>query len=130
MYPTHGVKRHNNALQLPKDATLTGADTTTPVDLDQLFNTFNGPARKSLRLLIQGFAQTYVGKGPQANKTYKVRIVCTTDAFVKVGDAPTATTSDPLFPANAVEYVTITPGQKVSAIRSAADGSVHVTEVV
>lgn len=63
-------------------------------------------------------------------QTYKVRIVCTTDAFVKVGDAPTATTSDPLFPANAVEYVTITPGQKVSAIRSAADGSVHVTEVV
>jgi hypothetical protein len=63
-------------------------------------------------------------------QTYKVRIVCTTDAFVKVGDAPTATTSDPHFPANSVEYVTITPGQKVSAIRSAADGSVHVTEVV
>jgi phospholipid/cholesterol/gamma-HCH transport system substrate-binding protein len=61
----------NNAPQLPNDATLTGADTTTPVDLDQLFDTFNGPARKSLRLLIQGFAQTYVGKGEQANKTYK-----------------------------------------------------------
>jgi phospholipid/cholesterol/gamma-HCH transport system substrate-binding protein len=61
----------NNSPVLAKDATLTGADTTTPVDLDQLFDTFNGRARKSLRLLIQGFDQTYVGKGPQANKTYK-----------------------------------------------------------
>ncbi len=65
--------------------------------------------------------------GPQ---TYKIRIVCTTDAFVKVGDAPTATTSDPLFPANSVEYVTITPGQKVSAVQSAASGTLHVTEVI
>lgn len=62
-------------------------------------------------------------------QTYKVRIVCTTDAYVKVGDAPTAATSDPLFPAGSVEYVTITPGQKVSAIRNSADGSVHVTEI-
>lgn len=62
-------------------------------------------------------------------QTYKVRIVCTSDAFVKVGDAPTATTSDPLFPANSVEYVTITPGQKVSAIQSSAGGTLHVTEV-
>ena len=63
-------------------------------------------------------------------QTYKVRIVCTTDAFVKVGDAPTATTSDPLFPASSVEYVTITPGQKISAVQSIAGGTVHVTEVV
>ena len=62
-------------------------------------------------------------------QTYKVRIVCTTDAFVKVGDAPTAAASDPLFPAGSVEYVTITPGQKVSALRSSVDGTLHVTEI-
>jgi phospholipid/cholesterol/gamma-HCH transport system substrate-binding protein len=61
----------NNAPELPDDATLTAASTTTPVDLDQLFDTFNGRARKSLRQLIQGFANSYVGKGPQANRTYK-----------------------------------------------------------
>jgi phospholipid/cholesterol/gamma-HCH transport system substrate-binding protein len=61
----------NNAPELADDTTLTGADTTTPVDLDQLFDTFDGPARKSLRQFIQGFADIYVGKGPQANKTYK-----------------------------------------------------------
>jgi phospholipid/cholesterol/gamma-HCH transport system substrate-binding protein len=61
----------NNAPTLPDDAKLTGASTTTPVDLDQLFDTFNGPARKGLRQFIQGFSDTYVGKGPQANATYK-----------------------------------------------------------
>jgi phospholipid/cholesterol/gamma-HCH transport system substrate-binding protein len=61
----------DNAAKLPDDATLTGSSTTTPVDLDQLFDTFNGRARKSLRQLIQGFNATYVGKGQQANLTYK-----------------------------------------------------------
>jgi len=61
----------NNAPELEDGATLTGADTTTPVDLDQLFDTFNGPARKGLRQFIQGFNDSYVGKGPQARQTYK-----------------------------------------------------------
>ena len=61
----------DNSPTLDDDATLTGASTTTPVDLDQLFDTFNGPARKSLRQFIQGFSDTYVGKGKQANSTYK-----------------------------------------------------------
>ncbi len=61
----------DNRPALEDGATLSGASTTTPVDLDQLFNTFNGPARKSLRQVIQGFAATYVGKGQQANRTYK-----------------------------------------------------------
>ena len=61
----------NNAPELADDATLTGADTTTPVDLDQLFDTFNGSARKGLRQFIQGFNDSYVGKGPQARQTYK-----------------------------------------------------------
>jgi phospholipid/cholesterol/gamma-HCH transport system substrate-binding protein len=61
----------NNSDEIPDDAVLTGASTTTPVDLDQLFDTFNGPARKGLRQVIQGFSDTYVGKGQQANRTYK-----------------------------------------------------------
>jgi phospholipid/cholesterol/gamma-HCH transport system substrate-binding protein len=61
----------DNSPTLKDDATLDGAATTTPVDLDQLFDTFNGPARKSLRQFIQGFSDTYVGKGTQANRTYK-----------------------------------------------------------
>ena len=41
--------------------------TTTPVDLDQLFNTFTPDTRADLRNVIRGFATQYEGKGPQAN---------------------------------------------------------------
>ena len=61
----------NNAPELPGDATIAGDATTTPVDLDQLFNTFKEPVRQSLREFIQGSAQIYAGKGPQASRTYK-----------------------------------------------------------
>lgn len=59
----------------------------------------------------------------------KIRVVCTTDAFVKIGDSPTATTSDmPVF-ASQPEYFTCTPGQKVSAIQSSSGGTLYVTEM-
>jgi phospholipid/cholesterol/gamma-HCH transport system substrate-binding protein len=61
----------NNAPQIPNDGTITGEKTTTPVDLDQLFNTFTPRARKGLQQVIQGSATAYVGKGKQANGTYK-----------------------------------------------------------
>ena len=41
--------------------------TTTPVDLDQLFNTFDPDTHEDLQNVIQGFATQYEGKGPQAN---------------------------------------------------------------
>jgi phospholipid/cholesterol/gamma-HCH transport system substrate-binding protein len=61
----------DNAPELGKDATITEVDTTTPVDLDQLFNTLRGPERQALRNIIQGSATVYAGKGPEANRTYK-----------------------------------------------------------
>lgn len=62
-------------------------------------------------------------------QTYKVRVVATTAAYVTIAKAPTATTSHVYIPAAAVEYFTITPGEKVSAIRVADDGVLHVTEI-
>jgi hypothetical protein len=63
------------------------------------------------------------------SQTYKVRVACTTDAFIKIDNSPTATTSDaPMF-AGSVEYFSITPGQKVSAIQSASGGTLYVTEI-
>jgi phospholipid/cholesterol/gamma-HCH transport system substrate-binding protein len=61
----------DNAPELPNGSTLRGDSTTTVVDLDQLFDTFKGPVRKSLRQVIQGFSNAYVGKGPQINKALK-----------------------------------------------------------
>jgi len=60
---------------------------------------------------------------------YKVRIVVTTAAYIKVSSAGTAaTSSDVYMAADSPEYVTVYPGQKVSAIQVSASGTLHVTE--
>ncbi len=61
----------DNAPGLGNDALITQVDTTTPVDLDQLFNTLREPERKALQEIIQGSATVYAGRGPEANATYK-----------------------------------------------------------
>ena len=73
---------------------------------------------------VAGTIATAVG-----SQTYAVRVALVTLAgFVKIGDSPTATTSDVYMPAGLPEYFTITPGQKVSAI-STGSGTLHVTEL-
>lgn len=59
----------------------------------------------------------------------KVRVVCTSAAYVKIGVNPTATTSDVYCPADGVEYFTINPGEKVSAVQVSAGGTLHATEI-
>ncbi len=61
----------DNNPELKNDEIISEVDTTSPVDLDQLFNTLRGPERQALRNIIQGSATVYAGKGPQANQTYK-----------------------------------------------------------
>lgn len=65
---------------------------------------------------------------PVAGQTYKVRVLVTTDAYIKIDDTPTATTADVYLPALEPEYFAITPGMKVSAIQVASGGTLHVTE--
>jgi phospholipid/cholesterol/gamma-HCH transport system substrate-binding protein len=61
----------DNNPQLASNAIISEVDTTSPVDLDQLFNTLRGPERQALRNVIQGSATVYAGNGPAANQTYK-----------------------------------------------------------
>ena len=61
----------NNAPALSEGATLTGDKTTSPVDLDQLFNTFTPRTRVALRNFIQGNASIYAGHNAGARSTYK-----------------------------------------------------------
>jgi phospholipid/cholesterol/gamma-HCH transport system substrate-binding protein len=63
----------NSNPPLSGDATLGLASTTTPVDIDQFFNTFPAPVRRSLAQFIKGNAQWYAGRGEDgtANATYK-----------------------------------------------------------
>lgn len=64
-----------------------------------------------------------------ADQVTKIRVVCTSAAYVKVGNSPTATSADVYMPADGVEYFTVTAGMKVSAIQVSAGGTLHVTAI-
>lgn len=61
----------NNAPEIADGGTLEGADTTAPVDLDQLFNVFRGKEREALQKFIDGNATVYAGKERLANRAYR-----------------------------------------------------------
>jgi phospholipid/cholesterol/gamma-HCH transport system substrate-binding protein len=74
----------NSNPSLEEGATLGLASTTTPVDIDQLFNTFPPSVRRGLSEFIRGNAAIYAGVGHQANQAYKYfgPALNRTDAFV------------------------------------------------
>jgi phospholipid/cholesterol/gamma-HCH transport system substrate-binding protein len=61
----------NNALEIPDGGEIGVDETTAPVDLDELFNTFDPKTRKGLQQLIQGQAAYYGGRSKQANEALK-----------------------------------------------------------
>jgi phospholipid/cholesterol/gamma-HCH transport system substrate-binding protein len=61
----------DNAPGLDSGSVITQVDTTTPVDLDQLFNALRAPERKGLQDFIQGSATVSAGRGEEANETYR-----------------------------------------------------------
>jgi len=54
--------------QLPDGARLTTEDTTSVVDVDQLFNTLDPATRRDLQAVVQGLATQYAGKGEEAGE--------------------------------------------------------------
>lgn len=61
-------------------------------------------------------------------QTYQIRLVANSACHYKIGDgAQTAAASDPFLPANWVEWITVTPGQRISAIKAATGGLVTAT---
>ena len=75
----------NSAPKIPNGGTLRTERTTTPVDLDQLFNTLDPETRKGLQEVIQGSAEQYTGKGAQANESAKYfnPFISSTDQVVR-----------------------------------------------
>jgi phospholipid/cholesterol/gamma-HCH transport system substrate-binding protein len=61
----------NSNPALEEGAELGLSSTTTPVDIDQLFNTFPPPVRRALGQFIRGNATIYSGQGKKANESYK-----------------------------------------------------------
>lgn len=58
-----------------------------------------------------------------------VRLMSTTDCYVKFGVSPTATTNDMYIAAYQPEYFKINAGEKVAAIQVSASGTLGVTEM-
>ncbi|MFL5891685.1 MAG: MlaD family protein [Solirubrobacterales bacterium] len=61
----------NNASELPAGATLAGDNTTSIVDLDQLFDTLRPPTRHAIQEVIKGQEQIYAGHTAGARASYK-----------------------------------------------------------
>jgi phospholipid/cholesterol/gamma-HCH transport system substrate-binding protein len=61
----------NSSPALDEGAELGLGSTTTPVDIDQFFNTFPPSVRRGLSNFIKGNAEIYSGQGENANEAYR-----------------------------------------------------------
>jgi phospholipid/cholesterol/gamma-HCH transport system substrate-binding protein len=69
-YVDLSLPAHPTGTEIKDGGEIAQADTTSEVDLDQLFNTLNRPTIEGLKRTIRGFARAYQGVGPQANKGF------------------------------------------------------------
>ncbi|WP_298279509.1 hypothetical protein [uncultured Bradyrhizobium sp.] len=61
-------------------------------------------------------------------ETYQLRLVANSGCCYRIGDgAQTATAADAYLPANLVEYVIVSPGQRIAAIKAPTNGLVTAT---
>jgi phospholipid/cholesterol/gamma-HCH transport system substrate-binding protein len=60
----------NTTQKIASGGTIGQADTTSEVDLDQLFNTLDKPTVSHLQEVIRGFARSYDGVGAKANRGF------------------------------------------------------------
>jgi hypothetical protein len=64
-----------------------------------------------------------------ASNTYQIRVSAPANCFIKIGDGtPTAANTDALLPSTWVDYITVSPGQKISVF-SPTIQTVSVTEI-
>jgi len=62
-------------------------------------------------------------------QTRRVLVYASTDCHIQFAKAPTATTADMFLPASTQIFLSIRGGEKVSAIRNSADGTLIVSEM-
>lgn len=89
------------------------------------------PKQNSSRV---GATQTiaYDSSVPIANAfgagTYQLRLVANSACCYRIGDGvQTATIADTFLPANTIDYVIVSPGQRIAAIKAATNGNVTAT---
>jgi phospholipid/cholesterol/gamma-HCH transport system substrate-binding protein len=69
-YVSLDLPTQSDGKTIPSGGEIPQADTTSEVDLDQIFNTLNKPTIDGLKRVIRGFARAYDGVGPQANQGF------------------------------------------------------------
>jgi phospholipid/cholesterol/gamma-HCH transport system substrate-binding protein len=60
----------NGSKEIPDGGTIESDDTTTQVDLDQLFNTLDPETRAALQKFFKGSAEMFAGRGEQAREGF------------------------------------------------------------
>jgi hypothetical protein len=64
------------------------------------------------------------------SQTFAIRVSCTVACRIIVGDGtPTALATSAYLPANVIEYIRVSPGQKIAAIQETGAGKLSVTEL-
>ena len=63
-------------------------------------------------------------------KTSLIRVFATQDCFLAFGSAPTALTdgTSMFIPGGLIDFIGVTPGQKLAVIESTTDGVLYITE--
>ncbi len=69
-YVDLALPTNDTSQRISSGGEITQADTTSEVDLDQLFNTLDKPTVSHLQQVIRGFARAYDGVGAKANRGF------------------------------------------------------------
>lgn len=94
-------------------------------------STLNSTLRYSGTSDVVAYTTTSVQSAAFGAQTHEIRVVCTSNAWINIGQNPTATAGDNsvYMPAGVVEYYHVTPGQKVAVIQDTAGGNLCVAEM-
>lgn len=65
-----------------------------------------------------------------STQVQRVRVLATTDVWIAIDSAPTATSTGAYLAGLIPEYFTVSSGQKVSAVQVASAGTLYVTEII
>lgn len=90
----------------------------------EIFRLLNSPAPQQLSYTATAANGTALA---DTSKVTFVKVKCTTDAYISIGNSVTATSSSHHMTAGIPDYFKIGAGDRVSAIRDTADGVCHVS---
>lgn len=87
----------------------------------------NAIARNSTTQTVPYTGTAAASTNAFGTQTRQIRVVSNSACHILVSGAPTAAATDPFLPANWIEYLTVNPGEKISAVQAATNGLVTAT---